>query len=86
VVATTVGGVPDVVVNGETGYLVKAGDVEGMAKTIIELLKNPGKAREMGQKGREAVYPKFAAQTLIANVEGLYAELLRRKNINLYER
>jgi glycosyltransferase involved in cell wall biosynthesis len=77
VVATAVGGVPDVVVDGETGYLVGAGDANGMAEAIIELLKNPGKAGEMGRWGREAVYPKFAVQTLIANVEGLYAELLR---------
>jgi len=77
VVATAVGGVPDVVVEGETGYLVEAGDVEGMAEAIIELLRNPKKAREMGMAGRKAVYPKFSAQTLIANVEGLYAQLLR---------
>jgi glycosyltransferase involved in cell wall biosynthesis len=82
VVATAVGGVPDVIVDGETGYLVKAGDVKGMAEAIIELLKSPEKAGELGQKGREAVYPKFAAQTLIANVEGLYAELLRQKRSN----
>lgn len=86
VAATAVGGVPDVIVDGETGYLVKAGDVKGMAEAIIELLKNPKKAREMGQEGRDAVYPKFAAQTLIANVEGLYAELLRQKSANLHYR
>jgi glycosyltransferase involved in cell wall biosynthesis len=74
-----VGGVPDVVADGETGYLVKAGGVEEMAEAIIELLMSPEKAREMGSAGREAVYPRFAARTLIANVEGLYAELLRRK-------
>jgi len=79
VVATAVGGVPDVVADGETGYLVKAGDVKGMAEAIIELLKSPEKAREMGSAGREAVYPKFTVQTLIANVEGLYAELLTVK-------
>ena len=86
VAATAVGGVPDVVVDGETGYLVEAGDMRGMASAIIELLRNPEKAREMGQKGREAVYPKFAAQTLIANVAGLYAELLRQKSVNFHER
>jgi glycosyltransferase involved in cell wall biosynthesis len=86
VVATAVGSVPDVVVEGETGYLVKDGDVKGMAKAIIELLRDPEKAKEMGIAGREAVYPRFAAHTLIANVEGLYAELLRQKNINLDER
>jgi glycosyltransferase involved in cell wall biosynthesis len=76
VAATAVGGVPDVVANGKTGYLVKAGDAEGMAQAIIELLRNPERAHEIGQRGREAVYPRFAAQTLIANVERLYAELL----------
>lgn len=79
VVATAVGGVPDVVVDGETGYLVEAGDVTGLAEAITELLRNPRKAKEMGSAGRKAVYPKFSAQNLIANVEGLYAELLGRK-------
>ncbi|MFQ5812350.1 MAG: glycosyltransferase family 4 protein [Anaerolineae bacterium] len=82
VVATAVGGVPDVVADGETGYLVEAGDAKGMAEAIIELLRSPEKAREMGQKGREVVYPKFAVQNLIANVEGIYTELLRQKSIN----
>ena len=77
VAATAVGGVPDVVVDGETGYLVKAGDVKGIAEAIIELLRSPGKATEMGNAGRKAVYPKFAAQTLLANVEQLYSDLLR---------
>jgi glycosyltransferase involved in cell wall biosynthesis len=86
VVATAVGGVPDVVVDGETGYLVEAGDVKEMAEAIIKLLRNPDRAKVMGSAGREAIYPRFAAQTLIANVEGLYAELLRQKNINLHER
>jgi glycosyltransferase involved in cell wall biosynthesis len=78
VAATAVGGVPDVIVDGETGHLVEAEDAKGMAEAIIGLLKNPEKAMEMGQKGRGSVYPKFAARTLIANVEGLYAELLRQ--------
>jgi len=82
VVATAVGGVPDVVVDGETGYLVEAGDVKGLAEAIIELLRNPERAKEMGSAGREAVYPRFATQTLIANVEGLYAQLLRQERSN----
>jgi glycosyltransferase involved in cell wall biosynthesis len=76
VVATAVGGVPDVVVDGETGYLVQEEDVQGMAEAIIELLKNPEKARKMGSAGREAVYPRFTAQTLLANIKELYGELL----------
>ncbi len=86
VAATAVGGVPDVVANGETGYLVEAGDVTGMAESIIELLRHPEKASEMGQRGREAVYPRFAVQTLLANVEGLYAELLGQKSIRVADK
>ncbi len=74
------------VVDGETGYLVEAGDVKRLAEAIIELLRDSEKAKQMGQEGRETVYPSFTAQTLIANVKGLYAELLRQKNINLHER
>jgi len=80
VVATAVGGVPEVVVDGETGCLVKPGDAEGLAEAITELLRDPKKAREMGQRGKEVVYPKFAAQTLLANVEHLYTELLRQRS------
>jgi glycosyltransferase involved in cell wall biosynthesis len=86
VVATAVGGVPDVVVDGETGYLVKEGDVKGMAEAIMELLRDPKKARQMGQQGRETVYPRFASQTLIANAEGLYVDLLRQKGIGREEK
>ncbi|MEA3346054.1 MAG: glycosyltransferase [Chloroflexota bacterium] len=81
VVATEVGGVPDIVADGKTGYLVRPGDAQGMAEAVIELLRNPKRAQEMGQKGQEAAYPKFAAQTLIANVKELYIELLRQKGL-----
>ena len=79
VVATAVGGVPEVVVSGETGYLVEDGDEKALAEAITELLMDSEKAKGMGNAGREAAYPRFAAQTLIANVEGLYDELLRQK-------
>ena len=81
VVATAVGGVPDVVADGETGCLVEAGDAEGLAEAITELLRNPERAKAMGRAGREAVYPRFAAQTLFTNIERLYTELLRQKSL-----
>ena len=81
VVATAVGGVPDVVADGETGYLVEAGDAEGLAEAITELLRNPERAEAMGRAGREAVYPRFAAQTLFTNIEHLYTELLRQRSL-----
>ena len=86
VVATRVGGVSDVVLDKKSGYLVQSKDVEGLARGILDLLRAPDRAREMGQKGREAVHLRFAAQTLITNIERLYAELLRQKSVNFHER
>jgi glycosyltransferase involved in cell wall biosynthesis len=77
VVATRVGGVFDVVLDKRSGYLVQSKDTEGLAGGILDLLRAPDRAREMGQKGREAVHLRFTAQTLITNIERLYAELLR---------
>jgi glycosyltransferase involved in cell wall biosynthesis len=76
VVATRVGGVSDVVLDKESGYLVQSEDVEGLAKRILDLLRAPDRAGEMGLAGRAAVHPKYASETLLANVEKLYLELL----------
>jgi glycosyltransferase involved in cell wall biosynthesis len=76
VVGTRVGGVPEVVLDKESGYLVQSKDAEGLARGILDLLRAPDRAREMGLVGRAAVYPKYASETLLANMEKLYLELL----------
>lgn len=55
VVATRVGGVPDLIRHGESGLLADVGDVVGMAKRVSELLAQPDLAREIGRRGREIV-------------------------------
>jgi glycosyltransferase involved in cell wall biosynthesis len=55
VVATAVGGVPDIVVNGETGVLIPPGDSRQLAEAMIRLLSDPGLAKAMGQAGKEAI-------------------------------
>jgi glycosyltransferase involved in cell wall biosynthesis len=77
VVATRVGGVSDVILDKESGYLVQSKDAEGLARGILDLLRAPDRAREMGLAGRVAVHPKYASETLLANIEKLYLELLR---------
>ena len=77
VVATRVGGVSDVILDKESGYLVQSEDAEGLARGILDLLRAPDRAREMGLAGRVAVHPKYASETLLANIEKLYLELLR---------
>jgi glycosyltransferase involved in cell wall biosynthesis len=52
VIGTRSGGIPDAIVDGETGYLLPPGDVEGIARAMIALAENPGLSRTMGLAGR----------------------------------
>lgn len=80
VVATDVGGAREAIVQGETGYLVPAGDDVRMADHIISLLSQPESARAMGQSGRRVVSEKFSYHRQLQSVEGLYNELLKLRN------
>jgi glycosyltransferase involved in cell wall biosynthesis len=76
VVATDVGGIREAVVEGETGFLVPAGDHGAMAERIVTLLSNPDVARAMGTKGRQVVESRFSCEVQLAAVEALYDRLL----------
>ena len=75
VVATAVGGVPDVVRHGETGLLAPPGDPAALAAALASLLADPDRRSALGLAGRRAAYPAYDAKTLIARVEALYREL-----------
>jgi L-malate glycosyltransferase len=76
VVATDVGGAREAIVDGETGYLVPAGQHEQLADYIISLLRDPDSARSLGESGRRRVNEKFSSLKQLQNVESLYTELL----------
>jgi len=59
VVASAVGGVPEIVVDGETGFLVPPGDVPALRTRLSELLDNPGLARRLGANARQHVLERF---------------------------
>jgi glycosyltransferase involved in cell wall biosynthesis len=80
VVATKVGGAPEAVVEGETGYLVKSGDHEAMAARIISLLREPERAKQMGEAGKKIVEEKFSCEAQLARTEELYQTLLEKKS------
>jgi glycosyltransferase involved in cell wall biosynthesis len=80
VVATNGGGVPEIVRDGETGYLVPMGDADAMADAMIRLLENPDMAADMGEKGRRRVHEHFTIQATAQRVERLYDEVLMRKS------
>jgi glycosyltransferase involved in cell wall biosynthesis len=79
VVATRVGGVPDLVEDGRHGLLVAADDVEALARAIEDVVTSPDAGRSMGQAGRTRVYPAFTAPRLIADLDRLYTDLLARR-------
>ena len=76
VVATSVGGVPDVVDDGETGYLVPPGDIEALAERLAELARDPERRDAMGREGRERVLRRYAVERLVDDVDELYRGLL----------
>ena len=76
VVATRVGGVPDVVTDGVDGFLVEPGDVEALAERLERLAADPELRRAMGEAGRARVLPRYAVSRLIDDIDRLYRSLL----------
>ena len=79
VVATAVGGVPDIVFDGQTGILVPSGDEEKLSAAIIDLLEDAEKRRHFGKRGREFVKGKFTKERLFADMAKLYEDLSNKK-------
>ncbi|WP_251964083.1 glycosyltransferase family 4 protein [Salinibacter ruber] len=77
VVATRSGGIPDVVVDGETGYLVPERDVEAMANRIVYLARHPDKWGEMGRAGRRHVEENFNLTSQVEKLIEIYESVRR---------
>jgi glycosyltransferase involved in cell wall biosynthesis len=76
VVATRVGGVPDVVRDGEDGFLVEAGATGDLADRLAQLARDPALRARMGKQGRDRVLPRYAVERLVDDVDELYRSLL----------
>jgi len=72
VVSTAVGGVPEVVVDGQTGFTVSVSDVNGVAEATLRLLADPVLARTLGNAGRQHVYPRYDSSRLVEDMKDLY--------------
>lgn len=77
VVATKMGGPLDIVVQGETGYMVKMGDTKGMGKAIAALLQDPVLCKKFGEQGRERVVRMFSSQLYAQKMEKIYQKFLQ---------
>ncbi len=76
VVATRVGGVPEVVVDGETGFLTAPEDADELAEKLVCLLRTPCLAHQLGANGQEIVKERFSLDRMVKNYERLYQDVL----------
>ena len=83
VISTDVGGVRDVVIDGETGFIVPSKDVSAFSEKLLKLIEDEKKRLEMSQNGWTFVKDKFHYKTLVKNMEQIYAELLKNKGIEV---
>jgi glycogen(starch) synthase len=80
IVATAVGGLPEVVVDGETGILVEPEDSQALAVATARLLEQPETARRMGAAGRRRAQEMFDWERHVAAYDGLYRKLAQERS------
>jgi len=79
VVVTSVGGAPEVIEEGRTGYLVRYPDSAALALGVTALLRDPTMRRRVGKAARERVVSAYSAVSMVAAIEDLYVKLLNGK-------
>jgi len=76
VLASRVGGLPEVVQDGVTGRLIPHGDAEVLRRTIVEMLRQPDRLEAMGREGRERVAREFSAEAMLRRHVEVYRSLV----------
>ncbi|MFJ5623901.1 N-acetyl-alpha-D-glucosaminyl L-malate synthase BshA [Peribacillus loiseleuriae] len=77
-IGTNVGGIPEVIIDGETGFICQVGDIEAIAKKAVLLLKDDQLHNQFSTAGIMAVETKFHSNTITKQYEGIYKKLLNR--------
>jgi len=83
VVASRVGGIPDLVEDGVNGLLVRPGNVKELADALKIMLNGKKLAEKMGNEGRERVKEQFSADAMVRSIEKVYREVLTKKGIEI---
>lgn len=81
-VASDTGGIPEVVVAGETGLLVAPGDAQALASAVAALVRDPAKRCEMGRAGCARAQNLFSIERALVSLQALYEELLETKRVS----
>ena len=79
-IGTRVGGMPEVVEHGKTGYLADVGDVDAMANYAIDILSDEAQLRAMGRDCRKVAAERFSSKKIIPQYEEFYWRVLARSS------
>lgn len=79
VVSTNVGGVEDVVIHGETGFITQVGDVQTFANYVLQLIEDENLCKKMGNAGYDNVIKRYSKQRLVGDMRNLYLSFLNKK-------
>jgi len=83
VVASRVGGIPDLVKDSVNGFLITPGDVKELSDALKKLLNNKGLANIMGRDGRKGITDKFSTDVMVRSISDIYIECLKIKGIEI---
>ena len=78
VVATRVGGIPELVEEGGCGYLYEVGDIQGMSEAAVSILTDDAERQRLGARGREIAVSRFTSDMIIPRYEAIYSGVLER--------
>jgi glycosyltransferase involved in cell wall biosynthesis len=81
VIATRVGGNPEVIDEGTTGWLFEPSDADALASLLTPLIDAPERCRAIGLAARQRVIERFSLKCMLQNYADLYLELARRRGI-----
>jgi glycosyltransferase involved in cell wall biosynthesis len=76
VLATDVGGIPNLIINGVTGYLVPSGDAKSLKNGMENMLNDPEKVRDMSEEGYKLVKEKYSARRMADDYRRLYESMI----------
>src|SRR5207245_987436 len=79
VIATNVGGNPEIVIDGKTGLIVPPADTESLADALLRLLTNPDLGMRLAANAREMVINNFNNKHMVSNFESYYTSLIEAK-------
>ena len=81
VIATAVGGIPEIVTSGVNGLLIPPEDPVTLAKAMIQVLGDPGSARRLGEEGRRLVEQEYTVEKMAEKVYRVYQQVYERKQM-----